>query len=252
MYNPLLCAVQGLHSPFSSLLELDLLDSRSWPTLVSAGSHTVNTGDLVDIISSSTNSNAHAGVTDDDVLTVLNARIRTDLLNPFGNSKTLMNANASCHGRRLELHFNEHGHIKSAKVLAFVLDESHLGRLSHEEGTFHVYYRFLADTVPQEQDHSAPQDPYNCALLVSLGYHMLPRCGPFSSDTVAMKHILVMMWMLGFKPNHLSYIFTLPSAILMLSNILFVEADAREVLAWLVNVHVHSRETCVPREPQVR
>ena len=32
-----------------------------------------------------------------------------------GNSKTLLNANASCHGRWLELHFNEHGHIKSAK-----------------------------------------------------------------------------------------------------------------------------------------
>lgn len=214
--------------------------------MVFTGSHTANTNDLVDIISSSTNSNAHAGVTDDDVLTVLNARIHTDLLNLFGNSKTLLNVNASCHGHWPELHFSEHGHIKSAKVLAFALDEFYLGRLSHEEGTFHVYYRFLADTVPQERDHSAPQDPYNCALLVSSGYHMLPRCGPFSNDAVAMKHILMVMWMLGFKPKHLSHIFTLPSAILMLSNILFVKADAMEVLGWLVViVHVHGRETCV-------
>ena len=46
--------------------------------MVWAGSHAANTG-VVDIISSSTNPNTHAGVTDDAVLTVLSARIRADL-----------------------------------------------------------------------------------------------------------------------------------------------------------------------------
>ena len=63
------------------------------------------------------------------------------LVNLFGNSKMLMNA-AIMPRPWLELHFNEHGHIKSAKVFAFVLDESHVGRLSHEERTFHMYYQF--------------------------------------------------------------------------------------------------------------
>ena len=46
--------------------------------LVFAGSHATNTG-VVDIICSSTNPNAYAGVTDDAVLTALNARIHADL-----------------------------------------------------------------------------------------------------------------------------------------------------------------------------
>lgn len=138
-----------MHLPFLHSLN----STRS--TLVSGLRKLAHLDDLVNIISSSTNSNTHVGITDDAVLTVLNARIHADLFNSFGNSKTLMNANASCHGRWLKLHFKEHGRIKNAKVLAFALDESHLGRPFHEERMFHIYYQFLADTMPQERDHSA-------------------------------------------------------------------------------------------------
>ena len=55
------------------------------------------------------------------------------------------------------------------------------------ERTFHTYYQFLADAVPQEGDQSAPQDPSSHAVLASSGYHRLPSCGPISDDAVAMK-----------------------------------------------------------------
>jgi len=54
------------------------------------------------------------------------------LLNSFGNSKTLVNMNASHHGHWLKLHFSERERIESAKVLAFALDKPHLTRLTHE------------------------------------------------------------------------------------------------------------------------
>jgi len=48
--------------------------------MASAGSHAVNTGDLIDLVSTSpTNSNSHAAITDDAILSVLNARFRADL-----------------------------------------------------------------------------------------------------------------------------------------------------------------------------
>ena len=43
---------------------------------------------------------------------------------------------------------------------------------------------------------------------------------------------------LRLKPKHLTSIFTLLSAILLLSNIQFVEADVRGMLASVANVHI--------------
>ncbi|KAG0695993.1 glycosyltransferase family 2 protein [Suillus ampliporus] len=143
------------------------------------------------------------------------------LLDSFGNAKTLLNPNASRHTRYLELHFNARGRIASAKVLAFALDKSRLTRLTHEERTFHIFYQFLADY----------------SLLASSGCYRLPS-GPFSDDAIAMEEVLAAMRTLGFKTKHISSIFTLLVAILLLSNIQFTEADARDVSAYVANAPV--------------
>ncbi|KAI6042199.1 glycosyltransferase family 2 protein [Pisolithus marmoratus] len=159
------------------------------------------------------------------------------LLDAFGNSKTPLNPNASRHGRYLELHFSDRGRIESAKVLAFALDKSRLTRLTHEERTYHIFYQFLAGAAPQERDHFALEDPSDYALLASSGCYRLPS-GPFSDDAIAMEDIRVAMRNLGFKPKSLSSIFSILSIILLLSNIQFVEADARDVSASVANIPV--------------
>ncbi|KIJ69713.1 glycosyltransferase family 2 protein [Hydnomerulius pinastri MD-312] len=159
------------------------------------------------------------------------------LLDAFGNAKTVMNPNASRHSRYLELHFNDRGRIESAKVLAFALDKSRLTRLAHEERTFHIFYQFLSGAAPQERDYFNLEDPSEYALLASSGCYRLPS-GPFSDDAIAMEEVRGAMRTLGFKPKHLSSIFTLLVAILLLSNIQFTEADARDVSASVANVPV--------------
>ncbi|KAG6371752.1 WD40-repeat-containing domain protein [Boletus reticuloceps] len=72
------------------------------------------------------------------------------LLDAFGN---VPNPNLSRHSRYLELHFNDRRRIESVKVLAFALDKSRIGRLAHEERTFHIFYQFLAGAAPQECDY---------------------------------------------------------------------------------------------------
>lgn len=156
------------------------------------------------------------------------------LLDSFGNTKTLLNPNASRHTRYLELHFNTRGRIESAKVLAFALDKSRLTRLTHEERTFHIFYQFLAGATPQERDYFGLEDPSDYSLLASSGCYRLPS-GPFSDDAIAMEEVLAAMRTLGFKAKHISSIFTLLVAILLLSNIQFSEADARDVSAYVVN-----------------
>lgn len=91
------------------------------------------------------------------------------LLDSFGNSKTLMNPNASRHSRYIELHFNDRGRINSAKVLTYGLDKSRLTHLSNEERSYHVFYQFLAGATSSERDTFNLEDPSDYALLASSG-----------------------------------------------------------------------------------
>lgn len=148
-----------------------------------------------------------------------------------------MNPNASRHTRYLELHFNDRGRISSGKVLAYGLDKSRLNRLSHEERSYHVFYQFLAGATAEERDSLNLEDPSDYALLASSGCYRLPS-GPFSDDSIAMEDLRAAMRMLGFKPKHMASIFGLLVAILLLGNLQFGEADARDVSAYITNTHV--------------
>ena len=161
----------------------------------------------------------------------------TSLIDSFGNAKTLMNPNASRHGRFFELHFNNRGRISGAKILTYGLDKSRLNRLSHEERTYHVFYQFLAGATPAERDFFALEDPSDYALLASSGTYRLPA-GPFSDDAMAMDQLREDMKTLGFKPKHVTSIFSLLVAILLLSNLQFAEGDARDVPAYVTNMPV--------------
>ena len=159
------------------------------------------------------------------------------LLDSFGNAKTLMNPNASRHCRYLELHFNERGRLNSAKVLTYGLDKSRLNRLSNEERSYHIFYQFLAGATSQERDQLNLEDPSDYALLASSGCYRLPS-GPFSDDATAMVDLRVCMRTLGFKPKHMSTIFGVLTAILLLGNLQFSEGDASDVSAYITNTQV--------------
>ncbi|KAH9939246.1 chitin synthase [Epithele typhae] len=156
------------------------------------------------------------------------------LLDSFGNAKTLVSPNASRHSRYLELHFNDRGRIQGAKVLTYGLDKSRLSRLTYEERTYHIFYQFLAGATPDERDRYGLEDVSDYALLSSSGCYRLPS-GPFSDDSIAMEDLRVAMKLLGFKAKHFSSIFSLIVAILLLGNLQFGEADARDVSAYISN-----------------
>lgn len=158
----------------------------------------------------------------------------TPVLDSFGNAKTLMNPNASRHGRYFELHFNDRGRISGAKVATYGLEKSRLNRLMHEERTYHVFYQLLAGSTPEERDSLNLEDPSDYALLASSGCYRLPA-GPFSDDSVAMEELRASFKLLGFKPKHVAAIFSVLVAILTLGNLQFGEGDARDVSAYVSN-----------------
>ncbi|KIJ68042.1 glycosyltransferase family 2 protein [Hydnomerulius pinastri MD-312] len=159
------------------------------------------------------------------------------LLESFGNAKTPTNPNASRHTRYTELHFSDRGRITAAKVLAFGLDKSRLTQLSHEERSYHVFYQLLAGATPVERDLLALEGPSDYALLASSGCYRLPA-GPFSDDGIAMDDLRDALKTLGFKAKHVSSIFSVLAAILLLGNVEFGEADAQDVSAYVLNMPV--------------
>lgn len=159
------------------------------------------------------------------------------LLESFGNAKTITNPNASRHGHYLQLFFNSRGRIAAAKILTYGLDKSRLNRLSHEERTYHVFYQLLAGATPQERDLWGLEDISDYALLASSGCYRLPA-GPFSDDSIAYGDLRAALRVLGFKPKNISSMFSLLVAILVLGNLEFLEADAKDVSAFIANMSV--------------
>ncbi|KAF8165979.1 chitin synthase [Crassisporium funariophilum] len=159
------------------------------------------------------------------------------VLDSFGNAKTLMNPNASRHGRYIELHFNDRGRICAAKALTFGLDKTRLNKLTHEERTYHIFYQFLAGATTAERDTYNLEDLSDYALLASSGCYRLPS-GPFSDDAIAMTELRSALRTLGFKPKHMTSIYSLLVAILLLGNLHFTDADAHDVAATIANPHV--------------
>ncbi|TFK33275.1 glycosyltransferase family 2 protein [Crucibulum laeve] len=164
-------------------------------------------------------------------------RAFSTVLDSFGNAKTLMNPNASRHSRYFELHFNERGRISSAKVLTYGLDKSRLNRLTHEERTYHVFYQLLAGATTTERDLYNLEDPSDYALLASSGCYRLPS-GPFSDDSIAMGELRAALRTLAFKPKHVTSIYSLLVAILLLGNLQFANGDAHDVSAYVSNTPV--------------
>ncbi|KAG7097579.1 hypothetical protein E1B28_004916 [Marasmius oreades] len=159
------------------------------------------------------------------------------VLDSFGNSKTLMNPNASRHSRYIELHFTPRGRISSAKALTFGLDKSRVNRLTHEERSFHVFYQFIAGCTSAERDALSIEDVSDYALLASSGTYRLPA-GPFSDDSIAMGDLRAAMRTLGFKPKATQSIFSLLITILLLGNLHFVDGDMHDVSAYVSNPQV--------------
>ena len=95
--------------------------------------------------------------------------------------------------------------------------------------------QFLAGTTPAERDHFNLEDVSDYALLASSGCYRLPS-GPFNDDSIAMAELRVALRTLGFKPKHMTSIFSLLVAILLLGNLQF--GDAHDISAHVSNPHV--------------
>lgn len=112
------------------------------------------------------------------------------------------------------------GELAGAKVLPFGLNKYRIGHLEPEQRTFHVFYQMLAGASPDEREELGLDDPDTYALLSSSNCYVLPA-GPFSDDSTQLGELRAAFASLGFKAKHVRSIFSVLTAILVMSNITF-------------------------------
>lgn len=125
-------------------------------------------------------------------------------------------------------------------MLAFGLDKSRVRKLARDERTYHAFYQLLAGATKEEREQLGLFDDItDYRLLATSACYRLPPGTPQSDDSIAFEDLRAAMKILGFKPRHVSSIFRLLSAILVLGNLEFGDhPDQREFQAepaWVAN-----------------
>lgn len=133
-------------------------------------------------------------------------------------------------------------------MLAFGLDKKRVVRLEKEERTFQCFYQLLAGATKEEQSELRLLNELSeYTLLASSGYFQSLSSSSGSGgnnhheDAMGLKELRIAMKVLGFKPRHVSSLFRLLSAILLLGNLEFEDRGERDLnseSAWVVNRYV--------------
>lgn len=71
-------------------------------------------------------------------------KVVSEMLESFGNSKTVMNNNSSRFGKYLELRFDSHGGITGATLTSYLLEKSRVCMRNANEQNFHIFYQMFA------------------------------------------------------------------------------------------------------------
>jgi myosin heavy subunit len=156
---------------------------------------------------------------DEDNITVEKQVLDSNpLMEAFGNAKTVKNNNSSRFGKFIQVNFSQSGKILSAKIFNYLLEKTRVVSIQPEERNYHIFYQLIRGTDSKERQK------YQIRELEHFNYL---KNGCFDVDEtddkanfIEMKECMIK---LKFKPEEISYIFTVLMGILYIGNITFIE-----------------------------
>lgn len=142
------------------------------------------------------------------------------LLEAFGNAKTVKNNNSSRFGKFIQLNFSENGKILSAKIYNYLLEKSRVTHINENERNYHIFYQLIKGADERERKRYHIKD---------FEYFNFLHNGCYDIDDIDDRANFIetkeCMMKLKFKPEEISYIFTVLMGILYLGNVGFVEGE---------------------------
>ena len=120
-----------------------------------------------------------------------------DVLEPFGNAKTLKNDNSSRFGKFIRIRFDMNQRIESALIEKFLLEKSRLTSASTEERNYHIFYLLLAKAPAEFQQRYSiqPKGKYRYINNSSDKMHS-------SDDSQRWESLLQGLNKMQFSPEH--------------------------------------------------
>ncbi|KRX49079.1 Myosin-VIIa [Trichinella murrelli] len=138
------------------------------------------------------------------------------ILEAFGNAKTVRNDNSSRFGRYIDMLYNDHGMIESARIEQYLLEKSRLVSQSKNERNFHIFYCMLAGMNSQEKAMFELEDS-STYFYLSQGKNF--QIEGREDESIIFRDVRAAMKVLFFSDIEIMSIFKLLAAILHIGNI---------------------------------
>ncbi|KAL1518830.1 hypothetical protein AB1Y20_003107 [Prymnesium parvum] len=149
-------------------------------------------------------------------LTVDKALNSGELLESFGNAKTVYNNNSSRFGKWGLIHFSASGKVDGCTLETYLLEQSRIVAPSARERNYHIFYHLLAGASEEERSQLKLANSHE-----DYKYTAGEATSPGIDDKSMWGKVKAQLELLGFSSVQQRTVFTLLSTVLALGNVDF-------------------------------
>ena len=144
----------------------------------------------------------------------------SELLEAFGNAKTIRNRNSSRFGKFIFIKFSPAGKIRGANITSYLLEKSRITSRAAVERTYHIFLYLLEGASPEEREtyQLLPFEQYTYLAGTE-------KTAPGIDDVENFQKIKELMSLIGLNDEDQYSYFKILSAILLVGNLVFAESD---------------------------
>ncbi|CAI5519688.1 unnamed protein product, partial [Closterium sp. Naga37s-1] len=157
------------------------------------------------------------------------SRDSNQVLETFGNAKTVRNNNSSRFGKFIEIHFDSDGRVTGAAIRSYLLERSRVVQINSPERSYHCFYQLLYGATPEESEkYSLPTEGERAADFYYLAQSDCYELPGKNSNAMEYESTCSAMNVMGFDPREQEGIFAVVAAIMHLGNVDFMQPESMD------------------------